>query len=498
MKNFTRILALLLVCVMLLPAAIACKKEEEEAVQTSDTVSTLEEQTGKINKPIFEMTGLEERDISGEIFVIRYSTQGTWAPAPVDVSRRDANVDTVKEAGYNRDKQFEELTGCELSYEPEDTNPNDFYGSNSEYARINILIQGGDISDYDMLMISSRCAGMLITEQALTDLNEYDNLIHHDREYYNATMNEQLSIGGKQFAATGYYTTGNIRGTQATRVNFDTLSSQHQNDKKVDELYQMAIDHKWTFEALLACNKDYATGDVNEDKTKNTYAFTISQYGSENLFWILGGTLVDKNEQGIPEVALNKETNVNILDYIREKISENPVVCMPAESGASKVFVDNKQSMFVIDMLGAYNANDSINDRLLPVPLMEEGGEYRSFLPTWNSNVFAIPAACADPEHAAYCIELYMAMSYQNVYPEFYEKTFAVQYVENHVESQIFDIINKSMCIDIAQNFGWLDKDDTSVRTMVYSDTNVISSKVASVSATINTNINKFLGDYEF
>ena len=174
MKIFAKILALLLVCVMLLPMAIACKKNEEGVDgTTSDTVSTNNDETGKINKPIFEMTGLEERDISGEIFVIRYSTVGMWSPKPIDVSKKDANADTVSAAGYNRDKQFEELTGCELSYERYDTDPNDFYGSNSEYATIQVLISGGDIAEFDMLMISSRCAGLLIVEKALTDLNAY-------------------------------------------------------------------------------------------------------------------------------------------------------------------------------------------------------------------------------------------------------------------------------------------------------------------------------------
>ena len=243
---------------------------------------------------------------------------------------------------------------------------------------------------------------------------------------------------------------------------------------------------------------DYATGNVNQEEQQNTYLLTMSQYGTENLFWILGGSLADKNEQGIPEVALNKEKNVNILDYIRQKVSENSYVKLAPESTSGTYFANYKNAMFVIDMLGAYSSNDSINDRLLPVPLMEEGDEYCSFLPTWNSNVSAIPAGCADAEHAAYCIELYMAMSYQNVYPEFYEKTFAIQYVENHVESQIFNIICDSMCVDIATNFGWLETYDTSVRNMIYGNTNVISSTVSTVSATLNVNINKFLGDYEF
>ena len=495
MKNFSKILALLLVCIMLLPMAIACKNDEEaENESSADTV-----QTGEINKPIFEMTGLEERDISGEVYVIRYSRLSEWAPKPIDVSKLDAAKDTVSKAGYDRDREFEELTGAELSYQGFDTQPNDFYGSNSEYATIQILIQGGVISDYDLLMVSTSCSGLLIAEQALTDLSEYDNLIHHDKPSYNSVINEQASIGGKQFIVTGYYTTGNIRGALCTRVHNGLLTAQHQDDDKVDELYQLALDHKFTLEALLCYDKGFATGaDVEASGTDNgTYVFTMDEYGGQGLFWTLGGTVAEKDNQGIPYVSVDDRVNIDLLSYIRDKVTNNPIAQIAPESGGEKVF-EEKRSMFLFGGLLGYNSNDNIDDRLLPAPLYNEGDEYRSLCGAWTTNVAGIPAACADPELAAYCTEIYMALSYQHIYPEFYEKTFALKYVQNHVESQIFDLICDSMSIDIVPQFGWVDSSDTTIRDVITSEADTVGSTVSTYAATIDANIQKFLNDYEF
>lgn len=496
MKFSVRIVSLVLVCLMLLPMAMSCGKTDDPAGENGESdASTLSPEE---IEEIYTITGLEKKNLDGEVFSVRYSryADSEWCPKPVDPSKNEALADKVSEAAYNRNRRFEELTGAELSFDDSNTNPNDYYGKNSEIVGIRALVSSGDIKDYDMIMVGARPAGTLIMEQTFMDLNEYENLVHYDREYYNNVMNSKLSMGTKQLIATGYYTTGNLRGTQACMANNTLLSAQHVD---IDEIYQLALDHKWTFEKLLEYDKGFATGNVNADTTLNRYTFIISEYGSENLYYTFGGELITKDNQDLPTVAADSTKSIEIFSYINEKITGNYQAYIAKESGSGAIFVAG-QSLFSMGMIGSFGAgkrSGGFDERLLPCPLYNEGDEYRSFLPTWNANVSGIPAGVEDAEHAAYCYELFMALSYQFIYPQYYEKTFELQYIDHYVETQIFDIVIESTMIDIPQCYGWLDPQDTSVRKIVCG-TSTPDAGTEKIAATLKTSVNDFLSKYTF
>jgi hypothetical protein len=159
------------------------------------------------------------------------------------------------------------------------------------------------------------------------------------------------------------------------------------------------------------------------------------------------------------------------------------------------------QSLFQIGMLGAYgsartNSDGAIDECLLPIPMEKAGGEYKSFIPSWNANISGIPAQASDAEASAYLYEMYMALSYNYIYPAFYEKTMKLTYMNNETESKIFDEIAKTVCLDIAGVYTWVNENNTDIRNICDNKAEVTAT-VTNLAATLQNKIDEFLGNYE-
>ena len=500
MKTTSKLLCLILAIMMMLPMIASCdlfgKKEEP-----GTNAPAGDDATPAVRDEVYNMTGLEDKTFDGEKFTVGYSFGGgsyisEWIPKPLNPKTDEIASNIVADASYKRDRQFENLTGARLIYNGYATNPNVYEGAYSESVNFINLHAGNLFKDFDMLMFAATTAGKLITEHVLLDLNEYDNLVHHDKDYYTSTLNEQITIAGKQFAAAGCYTTGNIRGSQVISVNNTLLTNQAGWDLK-QELYNVALNKEWTYEKMLSYDGGFATGTVNGDDT-DKYTFVTGQYGVENMYYTMGGTLVDKNEQDLPVVSVNSSVNQARLMKI-QSITDTDKVMVARQSTHGKYF-GGQQAIFEMSMLGAYGAIRNalnVDEILLPSPMETAGGEYISYIPTWNTNVSGIPAQAENPETSAYLYEMYMALSYNYIYPAFFEKTLQLTYAQNQSESKIYDIIANTLVLDLAGVYTWINEKNTDIRNMCDNEKKAdVASTTANMAASLKNKINEFLASY--
>ena len=517
MKTTSKLLCLILAIMMMLPMIASCdlfgKKDEDTPATTTATTTA----SGDNNQPgddtnndnntaardeVYNMTGLEDKSFDGVRFTVGYSFGGgtyisEWIPKPVNPRADELEDNIVAEASFKRDQRFETLTGARLVYNGFATNPNVYSGAYSESVNFITLNTGNLLKNFDMLMFGATTAGKLIPEKILLDMNEYDNLIHHDKDYYTSTLNKQLTIGGRQFAAAGYYTTGNLRGSQAICVNNTLLTNQAGTDLK-QELYEVALDKEWTFEKMLSYDFAFATGTIRGDET-DKYTFVTGQYGVENLYYVMGGTHAVKNAQDLPVVSINSAENQALLQKIQDYTSSKYVM-VARESGHGKYF-SQEQAIFEMSMLGAYGSvrnAKGIDEILMPSPTENEGDDYISYLPTWNANYSGIPVQVENPETSAYLYEMYMALSYNYIYPAFFEKTMKLTYAQNANEAKIYDIIASTLTLDLAAVYGWVNAQNTDIRNMVDSvNPKDVTATTDALAATLKVKINEFLASYE-
>lgn len=443
-------------------------------------------------------SGLPKRDYSDETYVIRYATKTTFVPDTVGISRAEANKDIVSKAGYDRDRAFENLVGAEISYIQSNTNPNADSGNDSEIIAIRSMHMMGDLADIDLLMVGARTAGTMIAESLFTDLNQYDNYIKPGAYYYSKGFNDAISLGNKQFAAVGYYTTVNVGWTRAVCVNNTLLSDVFSGEDKISELYDLVFDHKWTVEALLECGENYATGNVDNDISTDKYTWVIGKNPCSAIYYGIGGTTIEKDEQGLPTVTANDSKNIDLLTYLRGVFADSAVYVAPNDT-ESEVF-NNKNSLFILGpmrMPAGLQDSIGVEGRVLPLPLRQEGDEYISTLDAWCANVAGIPALVEDADMAAYCYEAYMALSYDYVYPEFFEKLFKLQYVNSPVEAQIFDVIANTATIGIVDMYRWTTGMRDPIRDII-NGTSEVGSSAKTMADDIESHVKDFLNNYKF
>lgn len=495
MKKLIRILSLALVLCMLGMALIACNnttppEETSGNNGNNDTVDTEE-----ADKSALAATGLSGKTFDGELFVIRYPTSTTFVPDTFKVSGLDASKDIVKKAAYDRDKVFEELTKAIISYEESATDPN----RGTDITSIRVLYQGGELGEIDMITTGARTIGTMIQESMLMNLNDYDNYIHSDRYYYSTGMNEQMSIGGKLFALSGYHTTLNYRYIGTVAVNNDVLSAHFQDNNKINELYELAVNNKWTYEKMFEYGKTYGTGNVENNLELDKYTFVASKNSIQANYHAAGGTVVEKDANDLPTISINSKANIEILTKLNEILGNNSACYVaPDDSEAATFGLGN--AMFgqsAMSAVSGYNDQFGIDGRLLPMPTLEEGADYVSNCDAWTTNLIGIPSTSSDADMAAYCLEIYMALSYDHVFPEFYEKLFKSRYAENEYESQIFDIITTNTYMDYVNLYQWQAKNDA-IRKVIVSSSNIVASSVEEIENEVKQNIENFLKTYDF
>ena len=340
-----------------------------------------------------------------------------------------------------------------------------------------------------MVVANARACGILAQEGFYYELNESE-YIHSDSFYYEAQMNEQVEYFGKQYFASGYFNTQNTTALSVMFVNYGILESISQGYITLDTLYKKALDHTWTFEYMLTSGKDHATPLENEgdDWKTNKYSLIVSSGYDFPLYYDLGGTILeyDKN-QGTYVCTVQDATNQDLLTYLQTVLGMNADVGIltndsPGPNGlkagaAPYVYGTFYYLQFLTDA--------TVKWTTMPTPLYEEGDEYRSFSASGNLNFAGIPINCADTDKASYLYEVFMAYSYDYVYPAYYEKCFQTRYQPTSEAAQIFDIIASSRVVCMAEIFRLFS--DSSLKKMIGPDLDPIGSGTTVIADTVNT-----------
>ena len=500
MRNtIVKLLALMLALVMVV-SMVACGNDSDEVdaegEQTTVDTSILEDGT----KSAYKDSGLPERDYNGELFVIRYSTKTTSCKPDTfnPGAAEDLSTNLVTKASYSRDQVFQELTGTVIAYRALDYNPNGT-GDDSDVNNIRILSGSGDLADVNMLCTGARAMGTLISENLLLDLSDYDSYIKPTQYWYASGVNAQMGVGGKLFAVAGYHTTVNYRYIQSIDVNNTILSDLFNDENKIDELYTLVNNKQWTMEKMFEYGKNYSTNDGETDPAKHNYVFIASENSIQGLFHGLGGTVVEKNANDIPEITIKNKENVDLLTYLRGKLlDDSSAVYVAPGDDAFKAFSSGKALFGQAAMTNFKDfAENNIDARLLPLPLNAEGDDYVSNMMPWTTNLVAIPMVSDDPDMSAYCIEAFMALAYDYIYPEFYETIFKLKYVDSDAEAQMFDIVTSASYIDLVETYQW-QSDNTAVRKILVSKNEEVGSAVEKIHDEVNGYLQEFFKTYKF
>lgn len=364
--------------------------------------------------------------------------------------------DVLSEAGYKRALAVSEHLGVRFE-------KHEVYGGDV-VSTLNNAIMGGE-GAYDFV-VPHYAAGVpqLVSNGLLMDLNELE-YVDFTKPWWNATMQEALSIGGKTFFASGDIT--------MTWQGFGCIlfNKAYLEKYNIDEdLYQLVRDGKWTADKMLTLIKG-----VSDDLDGNTVMDENDQYGflmtngtafSWQVSWGQPATKLD--EDGCPTLAMGTEKMVDIVEKYHELVvsSDTYMEKYGSSSYATSIYrtmLLSGQCMFVefdVGTMHSWLREIEYDFGVLPLPKWDEDQE--NYNVACAAGIIGVPAD-ADPKVVGMVAETLAYYSYEYIRPAFFDVVLQNKAVRDEDSFEMLELIQNSKRFDFAYNFvgdavGMLDK----------------------------------------
>ncbi|MBE6611610.1 MAG: hypothetical protein E7632_03860 [Ruminococcaceae bacterium] len=464
-KNFAGILALML----LAGCGEASAPVDTTAVDTtSQTVETEEH---------LQTPDLEVRDFGGREFCTATFENGNFH---YQIVVEEENGDVMNDSVFKRNQFVEDTYNVKMT---QHLYPDVWDG---RVAMKNSVVAGEDA--YDLIVVRCDWALTYWSEGLLIPVDDLPN-VNLNKKYWDKSINESLSIGGTQYIAEGAF-------------NMDiydviyclVFNKQIAEDVKLDNLYQLVKDGKWTMDKM----QEYITAaanDLNGDTVmddKDMWGYMAHHKNVAPDFWIGAGvTSIAKDANDVPYINMTDSRFVDVFERTFKLAYDSGAVYMTEGDGLDipteirTIFADNR-SLFM-DM--SFNYIESLRGMdtdfgIIPYPKFDETQkDYHArvcyYMPT------IVPITCKDTDFVGYMLEVLNCESYKTVIPAYIEVAIkgkhsrdeeSIDMIDLIFDSRVIDIGDSTLCGTIRDGFIW---------TMMKNNSRDLASQVASNEAKI-------------
>lgn len=425
-------------------------------------------------------------DLGGETFTMLYfdpvSAYG-WSGIPCDIDEAEITGDILSDAIYNRNRKIENMYNTE--FEAVAAGEEIFDTINKS-----VMAQCGD---YDAFFPIWWGITGTITSGVLLRL---DNYIDYSLPWWNENSLEAFSISGKTYAVTGSLTLVDKFSDAIIMFNKQMVDNYHLGD-----IYQMVIDHEWTFEKMLQmCQTVSADVDSNGIyDTNGRYGFSAQKDLLYVLYQSAGEQICRLDEDGIPYLSCDSERALDVLMKITDFMNNNTLYFDKDKFGLSvsetiKMFKSDKVLFMMRPMSTIFDLRDMNADfGIIPTPLMDENqSEYHTSIFYTAATATCIPSDVRDPEISAAILDTLSAESYYSVDPVFYDTVLGDKVTRDKNSTENLKIILDSHIYDpgVVYNFGGIEK---AFLTIWKNGSGAISSTIASYKSAVESSIENYI-----
>ena len=442
-----RIFCLLLLLCMLLPTAVACKKDgaaDETAASTdAATAGGSDVATESETKDKYDVhDALGEIDLGG-----REITVGTcadpWFTGEFTVEGYTGEI--VNDAVYTRNFNVENRLNIKLK--------NDVIEGNV-YAPPDAVLKNvtTGLHVHDLLIAPVYTTIINTGKGCWKDLTQFSSL-DLSQPYWSQWINEQLSVADHQFVASGAIALTFYRQTYVTLVNDTMLATK----TDAPNLVEVVNDKKWTLEYQTTLAKQYHADDGDGVKEMDdTYGFITASYNGVNPYWSSCELpMLSKTQDGYYQYAMNKDRLSRATDQMIALFTDPATWCSDYRANFDEVsqkFAEGTALMATV-MLSAVETAEVQNMAneysILPIPKLDEDQDtYFSFVHD-RFSVIAMPATSTATDADAFSVvmEALASESYRTVTQTYYEKALKGRYA-NAASVKMLDMITQNVYFD--------------------------------------------------
>ncbi len=402
-----------------------------------------------------------------------------------------ANEDgeTLNDAGYKRELAVKELLNVTFG---------SYQVAAAEVSKtLAAAVQAG-VTDYEIVLPhGSNGTAAIVTNGSLLDWNSL-NHVDFTKPWWNASMQNSLSIGDKLMYASGDLVI-TWQGTQAILFNKEYLVG----DKANENLYQLVLDGKWTFDKMMDIAKNVAQ-DLNGDGKmgpEDRYGLLTPKNNTtvRSFAYGFGETGAVKDENGCPVLGYKSDRMAKVVDKLyavthsSDAYYDNYGSTTYHESVYRSILDSGRSFLTMLDIGGLYNFLRDIEFEfgILPLPKLDETqDQYYTFC---GAGIIGIPVNASNPDRTAIVMEALQYYSYEYVRPAFFDIVLQNKALRDKESYEMMTIIQNTKIFDVGFHMDTSGKGGVSALHKIIVDNNSTdyASYLASVEEAVNNGYKK-------
>ncbi|MBQ4601335.1 MAG: hypothetical protein IJB24_00610 [Clostridia bacterium] len=443
MKNFKRIVSLLLVVMMLLPCLAACsekggKGNTEGGGELTETDTVVP----------------DDVKFSGETFTILCREDNAWGNWLHEIAADEDATELVNEAVYKRNLEVEERFDLE---EIEVMDIPGHYEVHEDFVntfRNSILAATGT---FDLIMMQQDVMADPGNFELYTDFCDIpyvkDNL---DAPYYYQDVNNTAMVNDTLYFLLGDYSLTYWESTYV--LYFNKTMAENQN---IEDIYGLVRDGKWTFDKLLEMSKG-VWSDLNGDLwpgSEDSFGYVSEINNSTDAFAShFDVPMAGRDENGDVIFNVDQGKMVSVLEkFIDFKKSDDTWLVMLGsditldENPVDKIFREGRALFYHAMLNRAQDFRGMETDfGIVPYPKWNEdqAGYY-----THSQDGYSVAVVPIDVNNVEMCgavVDVMSALSNKLVVPAYYDMALRDKYARDDESGEMLDIIREGFKMDFA------------------------------------------------
>ena len=449
MKNFKRILALVLAVLTVLPMLVACTDNKSGGGTGTG---------GGTNVDVPGTVVPNDLTFSGETFTILCREDNAWGEWLHEIAADEDATELVNEAVYKRNLQVEEMFDLEKleayaipgQWDVKDDFTNTFRNSIlSNSASFDLIMSHQAYMSYDPTL-----------NELYTNLYDVpyikDNL---DADYYYPDVVEELTINGKLYFLLGDYSLTYWENAYVLYFN-KTIAE----DNNLEDIYQLVRDGEWTVDKMMELAKGKwvdTNGDLwpgEEDSFGYVSEINNTPDAYEAHFDV---PMTSRDENGTVIFNVDQSKMVSVLEKIIDfKKSDDTYfeyfADQPEDANTiDKIFREGRSLFYHAQLNRAQKFRGMETDfGIVPYPKWDTDQEGYYTHAQDGYSVGVVPLDAPNLELCGAVIDVLSALSSELVIPAYYDMALRDKYARDDESGEMLDIIREGFTCNFGYFYG--------------------------------------------
>ncbi|MBQ9086896.1 MAG: hypothetical protein IJY47_06880 [Clostridia bacterium] len=455
-----RILCLALVLLMLLPMAVACKKENEKVDASTTGVADDTTNSG----PVDLLDTIPAGNYNGKEFVI--SVQDAHE---LEVKASELTGDLKNDTVYYWLEEINSRYGVQVLSQVPDGNYWTHQVNETSSGNVTTSIYGHHAFELHRP----------VSSKIYKNWNDMGDYIDLEAERWDKTINDGITWSGVFFGLSGDLGYSKLQGAMATFCNVGLLD---EIGYTTEDLYKMVDEKTWTFEAFENIVKDiYIDTDYDNKKSAgDTFGYVATSGNSHDIWFTQFGISITEKDESNNTITptLKNDHNIDLIEKLWAFYHENQGVFsnngVKAYGPEDRFFSEGRAAMITTRLSYASQFSEDLGTDaygILPAPLQNEDQEeyytklYDEYM-IWGVSKSVLDA---DVDFIAHITDALCAESSQTLYPAFYDILLKQRYSKDPDTARMVDLVMKNVSIDSTFIYNsYLDTYATLVRNLLW------------------------------